>query len=517
MTLSKTISHDEKIFVIRGLVYTLFLFLIGVLAPYIVLDGARFTASEVFLVASIITIAQLISLYLPIRRDSILALFCCDAIFITLLVRVSGASTSPFLVIFPLLAAMGPVVFRSHLSFILIGICLFFSAVSVGWGISIVVIWTAILAVGFLSFYLMKLLVKSEVSLEKSEIARRRLENLQKVILANIPSGLVSIDSDGCVIQINTVGEKILGVQEATFLRKSIDDLLPGLSLEQYSFDASARSREVLDYVSTGGKLLKLGYSTAKLEDPEDQHILGTLLVFQDLTSVIKMEHELRMSEKLAAVGKLAAGIAHEIRNPLAGISGSAQLLMGSSALHEEDTQLLKIIQRESTRLDGLITEFLEYVKPQDLDLKKIDLVAIAKESVESVKVNSKWRELGANIELESDAEHCFVDGEANKITQVLMNLMFNAGQAGAKKVKVKIEDFGAISILDDGSGITRENMGRLFEPFFTTKDKGTGLGLAISYRMIEAMGGRIDVSSPAEDFCQNGGSIFKVILRRPK
>ncbi|NCN40176.1 PAS domain-containing protein [bacterium] len=508
---------QSKILGFRGLVYILIVSVLSILVDYVILDGARFGASDIFALASIIAFAQLVCLYLPNRASSYLALFCSDAVLITVLVRVSGASASPFLVLFPLLAGVGPVVFRSYYSYVLIGVCLLFSAVSIGWGVSIVAIWTAIVAVGFLSSYLMKLLQSSEVSLERSEVARRRLENLQKVILANIPSGLVSVDSEGCVIQVNTIGERILGISEEACLRRSVAELLPGLKIEDRLEQDPIRSREIVDYLSPEGKLLKLGYSTARLADPEDGHVLGTLLVFQDLTSVIKMEHELRMSEKLAAVGKLAAGIAHEIRNPLAGISGSAQLLSGSNSMGEEDSQLLRIIQRESTRLDGLITEFLEYVRPQESEVKPIDISVIAKESVESVKVNSKWIEMGATLRFEAPESPCMVEGLAGKVTQVLMNLIINAGQAGAKNVLVRVEEDGSVSVFDDGSGISVQNQARLFEPFFTTKDKGTGLGLAICYRIIEAMGGRIDVTSPAEDFCENGGSIFKVSFRRSK
>ena len=505
----------SRLFFYRGLVYVPLLFVLGTISSHIVLEGARFQASDLFMLASIVTLAQLASLFLPLKAHSVLALFFCDAVLVTVLVRVSGTSSSPFLVLFPVLAALGPLTFRSHLSFVLIGICLFFSALAIGWGVSILGNWVAILAVGLLSFYLVKLLMKSEVSLEISESARRRLENLQKVILANIPSGLVSIDSDGSVIQINTVGEKILGVREEEFLRRPLRDLIPGLDIDPSDSIVGARTREVMDYLSPKNSILKLGYSTAKLEDPDDNHILGTLLVFQDLTAVIKMEHELRMSEKLAAVGKLAAGIAHEIRNPLAGISGSAQLLMGATSMNEEDSQLLRIIQRESTRLDGLITEFLEYVRPQDMELKAINIAGIAKEVSESVKVNSKWVEMGTQLELIVDDDEILADGDANKMIQVLMNLIINAGQSGAQNVQVQVSKDAWIEVRDNGSGIPIENQSRLFEPFFTTKEKGTGLGLAISYRVIEAMGGTVDVISPASEFCENGGSIFKVRFRK--
>ena len=513
-------SPSYRLYWIRGLVYILFLVLLGSVLPHIVLEGAGLKGSQIFLIATLVTAAQCISVFLPLRRHATLALFFCDALFTMILVRVSGSASSPFLVMFPVIAALGPVTFQNHYFYLIMGACLLFSGVALGWGVGIVGSWIAIIAVGFLSWYLLKLLRSSEISLEKSEVARRRLENLQKVILANIPSGLVSVDSDGAIIQINTVGEQILEISEEAFLRKSIEELIPGVELDAHNelrVEDRARSRKLLDFVNHRGKLLKLGYSTAVLADPDGDEILGTLLVFQDLTEVIKLENEVRMNEKLAAIGKLAAGIAHEIRNPLAGISGSAQLLAGSVAVNEEDKQLLNIIQRESSRLDGLITEFLEYVRPQDVQLKKIDIVDIATQVGESLKVSSKWKDLNTALNFDMPSAEVWVNGEANKLTQVVMNLVLNAGQAGAQNVQVSVRSENEktfLEVRDDGSGISLENQARLFEPFFTTKDSGTGLGLAICYKMIEAMGGRIDVISPAHDFCANNGSLFKIELR---
>lgn len=509
---------SERIFWVRGLFYLLLLILIGSFLPYVVLEGASYSGHQVFLLATLVAAAQLVVLLLPRRKDALLALFLSDALFFMVLVRVSGMSASPFLVLFPVLAALAPVVFRGAFSYVLITSCVVMAATALGWGVGILGISVSILAVGALSTYLSRLLVRSEESLEKSEIARRRLENLQKVILANIPSGLVSIDSDGTVIQVNSVGERILGIRESEYLRKSIDSLLPGVDPEVGpQEDDSIANRRVLEFVRDDGSIAKLGYSTAELKEPGGEDVLGTLLVFQDLTKVISMENELRLNEKLAAVGKLAAGIAHEIRNPLAGISGSAQLLAGAKGLSEEDKHLLTIIRRESARLDGLITEFLEYVRPPDIHLKAVNLYGICEQVKESLAVNPKWQGLDTSLTLKESGQDLEADAEVNKLTQIVMNLILNAGQAGASLVEVEVSQTNTrhlqIEVRDNGSGISEENQKRLFEPFFTTKDSGTGLGLAVSYKMLEAMGGRIDVISPAEDFCEKNGSIFRMIL----
>lgn len=513
-----SLAAADRIFWIRGLSYLLLLVVLGAFLPYVVLEGASYSGHQIFFLATLVTFAQLVVLFLPRRNDAILALFLSDALFFMVLVRVSGMSASPFLVLFPVLAALAPVLFRGLFSYILIGACLVMSATALGWGVGILGVSISILAVGALSTYLSRLLVSSEASLEKSETARRRLENLQKVILANIPSGLVSIDSDGTVIQVNSVGERILGIREGKFLRKPIDSLLPGIDpAVGVQGEDSLGNRRILEYLKDDGSMAKLGYSTAELKDPDGSDILGTLLVFQDLTKVISMENELRLNEKLAAVGKLAAGIAHEIRNPLAGISGSAQLLAGTKGLSEEDQHLLSIIRRESTRLDGLITEFLEFVRPPDIHLKAVKLYEVCQQVKDNLSVNPKWQGLESSLELLESGQELEAEAEVNKLTQIVMNLVLNAGQAGASKVQIEVlkgeRNRVLIEVRDNGSGITEENQKRLFEPFFTTKDSGTGLGLAVSYKMLEAMGGRIDVISPAEDFCEKNGSIFRMTL----
>jgi two-component system sensor histidine kinase PilS (NtrC family) len=516
-------SENSLTFPIRGGIYVFFVGFMGVFGPNIVFEGAAYSHVQILMLASAICLGQAI---MSLRRQplpSVLALFLCDAALIMSLVKVSGASASPFLVLFPLLAISGAVIFPIRLTLILVGSSLVFSGEAVGWGLSVVSSWVAILAVSFLGTYLVKLLSKSGADLKVSETARKRLENLQKAILANIPSGLMSVDDKGLIIQVNQVGGRILGLTESAVLNRSLLDLVPGFRrgferLDQViaaggkSLTDDLRNRQILDYFGSDGKVLKLGYSLAALEDPEDGHILGTLVVFQDLTQILKLEEDLRMSEKLAAVGKLAAGIAHEIRNPLAGISGSAQLLSGTAALGSEDAHLLTIIQRESVRLDGLITEFLEYVRPHKLELRPIDLSKVVSDTVESLMVNSKWKDLGCKLDVEAAGDApLMVQGDANKITQVLFNFILNAGQAKASRVVVRLGPGPLLQVLDDGGGISPANMKRLFEPFFTTKDKGTGLGLAISYRVLEAMGARVKVLSPAEGFAERGGSVFKI------
>jgi two-component system sensor histidine kinase PilS (NtrC family) len=238
-----------------------------------------------------------------------------------------------------------------------------------------------------------------------------------------------------------------------------------------------------VEYQTEQGGKLKLGYSLARLYDPEDKSPIGTLIVFQDLTHIIELEEKLRLNEKLAAVGKLAAGIAHEIRNPLASISGCAQLLSGNQDLDEEDKKMLQIIQSESQRLDGLITDFLEYVRPPQPKLENVDLKALIERLEQSFSHNSKWKALNCTLVSQLPEKGFNILGDSNKITQVLMNFVLNSGQAGAKEVKLELSSNGKLQIGDDGAGIAKNIQNRIFEPFFTTKTStsGTGLGLYLS------------------------------------
>jgi len=501
--------------------------LVGIFSTAIVFEGTALKTSEIFLLFTVLCSGQALLALFPPKDEhfetTLFALFLTDSLLAMILVRNSGSSSSPFLVLFPLLALAGSVVFRARFSYLLTSLLGLFMVVAVGFGMAIVGNGLAIVTTGVLGVYLMKALTASGVALKKSEGARRRLENLQKAILANIPSGLMSVDSEGHVIQVNGVGLKILGIKESDVLNVHLRDVLPEIADKVYRSKTivpltgleSNTERHTLAHQRPDGEALSLGYSVARLKDPEDNSVLGTLVVFQDLTLITRMEENLRMSEKLAAVGKLAAGIAHEIRNPLAGISGSAQLLSGHADLIDEDRKLLDIIQRESTRLDGLITEFLEYVRPQKPKLEPVKIEVLIGQVLESVRVNPKWKDSNATVTVRSEAPAEFtLQGDRNKIIQVLMNLLLNSVQAGAKRIEVVLTVSGIVEVRDDGKGISKEHLGRLFEPFFTTKESGTGLGLAVSYRSLEAMGAVVNVRSPIPEFTPQGGTAFQMQFR---
>ncbi len=518
----------SKVFSYRSLVYLVVLSTVAIFSPMLLSENASISASRVFAIFTLVAFGQVFLSFKTLLSEWVaLVFFLSDAAVIMVLVRVSGSSASPFLVLYPLLVLGCAIVFKPLLSGIITGATLVFMYFSIGSSVSILGNSLAILMTAFLGMYLVSALDSSGVALKKSEGARRRLENLQKAILANIPSGLMSIDSEGRIIQVNAVGLRILNLNEGRVLGSHIRNLLPGLDVEILKLNTLVPrvgapedladlvghgDRPIVNFNLSSGDTLQLGYSVARLSDPEDKSIIGSLLVFQDLTDILKMEESLRLSEKLAAIGKLAAAIAHEIRNPLASISGSAQLLSDVKQISDEDKKLLSIIQRESTRLDELITEFLEYVHPHKPKMEPINLYELCERVVDGLKVNAKWKALNTSISISPRSSRTqIILGDTNKITQALLNFIFNSGQAGATKVELGLESAHRLEVRDNGSGISLENKKRLFEPFFTTKERGTGLGLATSYRALQSMRAEVSVSSPALQFCEKGGTIFSI------
>lgn len=517
-------SKSDFILTWRASAYALLAAIVSIFSVHLFFEGAGYRPSEILFVISVIATGQA---FMSIKRGSaestLLPLFLADAVLAMLLVKASGSSSSPFLVLFPLLSLGGSIIFTPVAAFTLAGFCIVFMALAVGFGFSILGNAAAITATSLLGIYLMRALQQTDTALTASEGARRRLENLQKAILANIPSGLMSIDSQGRVIQVNGVGMRILGLPEDQILGRDLRSVLPRIDSQVSKLNTLV---PVLDHHEPGvdrptvryrrpGDVeeLQLGYSVARLTDPVDRGVLGTLVVFQDLTKVIQLEENLRLSEKLAAVGKLAAGIAHEIRNPLASISGSAQLLSSLTGLSDEDKTLLSIIQRESSRLDNLITDFLEYVRPTKLKFEVVALDEVVAKLIESMNVNPKWQKLGCKL-TSAMGGGVKVQGDANRISQVLMNFAWNSGQAGARRAEFRLGPGPRLELRDDGSGISPEVRSRIFEPFFTTKETGTGLGLAVSYKVLQAMEAQIEVISPIPDFTEKGGTMIRIDFR---
>ncbi|MCB0355478.1 MAG: ATP-binding protein, partial [Bdellovibrionales bacterium] len=330
-----------------------------------------------------------------------------------------------------------------------------------------------------------------------------------QLIISNVGSGLISVDNHLRITQYNKYAKTLLNTE-----------------LEGCSFDDIFG--EVFDKIEPLLMSLKRGEVTrfeTEMHLDNDQRIIefvmskiidnqnvnsGFVVLFQDLTQLKSLEIKLRQKEKLAAVGQLAAGIAHEIRNPLASISGSIQLLAAKEGVSEDEKKrLMAITVKEIDRLNGLISEFLEYVKPEAKKEDIVDINVILKEIMMSVSVN---KTLNANVQQDIQlASQKVIQGNPDKLKQALLNIVINAYQAMSKldmgKIKIRTWDKAdslVVTIQDQGEGITPENLNRIFEPFHTTKAKGTGLGLAVAHKIFESHGANVHVESEI-----NKGTVF--------
>lgn len=512
----------SNVIIYRAFSYVLVAALLAIYSSNLFFEENPIKLSFIFMIMSGLSFLQFLFWFKRESQWSLFFLFLADSALSMLIIKGTGGSASPFLVLFPVISLAGAILFKIRvLPWVLMGACTFMMTFAVGFGPSIVGNAMAIIGTCVLGYYLSMALEKTDQALSRVQLEKKRLQNLQKAIMANIPSGLMSVNSTGKIIQVNNIALTILGKGSSDVLGYHLYEFLPELDRLRSHLETVTsindsfepiKDRKTINFKRDDGTSVILGYSLARLSDPDDLSPIGTLIVFQDLTEIMQMEKSLRLSEKLAAVGELAAGIAHEIRNPLAGISGGAQLLQGAEGLDEEDKKLLDIIQKESTRLDHLITEFLEYVKPKEAKREAVDLEKASYRVLELLKFNPKWQQLNCQASVQTHGmNNQRALGDEDKIIQIFLNFVLNAGQAGAKNVLIEIIDGIQVQIKDDGPGIPKEHQDRIFEPFFTTKDTGTGLGLAISYRALESMSATIKLDSPALDFAPEKGTIFSI------
>lgn len=345
--------------------------------------------------------------------------------------------------------------------------------------------------------------------LSTSALALDKLRALNDNIVRSLNSGLLTVDSGAKLLYANPTANEILGLSDDDIGRR-LDELLPGLTLDH----DGVHGRQELVVERSPGAAVRIGLSHSPLTDAEGAE-LGHVVNFQDLTRLHELTQRVRRNDRLAALGGLAASVAHEIRNPLAAISGSAELL-GTAELGDEDAKLLGIIRRESNRLSDLITDLLAFTRPRQPQTRPVDVGRTTAESCEAFRVDPS----AANIELRLDAqpaphEQALARLDPTQLSQVLWNLLRNAAEAmqgrGTIDVRVEADESEVrISVQDDGPGIEPEVAERVFDPFFTTKESGSGFGLAIVHRVVEDNGGVVTCESEP-----GAGSIFTMTFER--
>ena len=390
------------------------------------------------------------------------------------------------------------------------------------------------------SFYVIALLTSFAAEREKKasdllvekKSAFDQLDLLHRSIIESVDTGILTVDLSGNIKSFNTKAEKITGFLRSEIINKKINDALPFFSRilnEEGQWKPGSRFE-----VADSGKIL--GCSVSRLVDG-DREKIGNILIFQDLTVIKEMEDQIEKNKRLAFVGEMAANLAHEIRNPLASISGPIQMLSKDARLDETDRRLMQIVLRGKDRLEGFVKDFLLLSRPKQSERKDIDVKSIIADVLESLRFSPEWHK---DIEVTRDlCNPSSIYGNRAEIRQVIWNMTSNAVQAMPEGGRLKIattsypsatdgnsppspifplaerksfsiptlakggreevldrKQYLEIRISDNGCGIEEKDLDRVFEPFYTTKENGTGLGLAIVNRIVENHMGKIRIES---------------------
>src|SRR5438270_1531747 len=368
----------------------------------------------------------------------------------------------------------------------------------------------AFLAVAYLAGLLTSKLRQVGVELKDTSGALESLQALHENIIQSISSGLITTGLDGRITLVNTAAQRLLDRMPTELLGSPVHQLfldpLPTVESQrthgEVRFDAPTRFRKTVRVRVTA------------LSVPERGE-LGYVYVLDDLTEIRRLEREVRIQDKLAAVGRLAAAIAHEIRNPLTSIAGSVSMLSGVPEMNEDHRRLLDIVTRESQRLNSIITDFLAYSRNKQYHFDRVDLIQSVEDTLTLMDHRMTAEKTGITIERRYAVREAWAIADGDRLKQVFWNLCENAVRAmkDGGTLTAAVESLGddwQISFIDTGKGMTPQQIEKIFEPFQSDFEGGTGLGLAIVYQIVQAHEGKVWArSKPGQ------GTTFVLRLRR--
>lgn len=335
-----------------------------------------------------------------------------------------------------------------------------------------------------------------------AKVSLSRIKAFSDTLVDNMPIGLVVIGEKGDIVTLNDVSEELLVISSADAQGKRARDMLPGQIMDLIGGIRSPHDIAVQDIHMDLHDRRRVCEASASLLRDEDNHFLGHIVLLRDITEIEHLKREMERKERLASIGSLAAGVAHEIRNPLSSIKGFATYFKERYRDTPDDQRIADIMVGEVERLNRVIGQLLDFARPMDLRKEPRPLLDIVNRSLDTVEKQAQERGITIHRPHPS-AEPCIAEVDPDKIGQVMLNCLLNAMEAmeggGALSVSVDCDEKPSrfcIIIHDTGHGIPADDLPQIFVPYFTSKQSGTGLGLAIVHKIMEAHGGEIKVES---------------------
>ncbi len=495
------------------------------LDPFFFLIGVTYALSVVYLA----------TLWLTERHTWLVDLqFAADAVLVCAFIHVTGGVTSLFasLILLPIIAASTVRYRRGALQVAALSAALYLAMVGhqyLDWGVLPAPLESTFgragglvelpgvrfaqytVGINLFGFFAVALLAGSLAEGLRSAGARlvdasNQIDDLRAFnehVIDSLLSGLVTVHDDGRIHTFNRAASLITGVPVSQAIGSDVRDVLQLPTEVRSGLHAlgDAQSLRVdVEYRHASGRRLDVGLTATRLAFPDGRR--GHLFAFQDVTNVRRLERDARLRQRLAAVGEMAAGIAHEIRNPLAAMSGSIQVLREELPLTDEQAQLMDIVLRESERLNDTIRSFLAYAGPQRSTRTRLDLAAVVQDTAILLRNSTEARE-GHVIRVAVPPDPVWYEADENQIRQILWNLATNglrAMEAGGELVlsvePPTTDGEVVLAVHDEGCGIPAEDMDGIFQPFRSSFEKGTGLGLAIVHRIVSDSNGSVQVKS---------------------
>ena len=356
--------------------------------------------------------------------------------------------------------------------------------------------------------------------MQSFQTAKRSLQDTSAFadeVVTSLPVGLIATDKNGKIAFFNSAAEHITGLDLSKARGEDLENISPNhfCELKEALDRGESISEKEMVCEFAKDKIVPVSVSASKIINEEDQFV-GQVLILRDLGEVRRLQDEIRRKEKLVAIGGLAAGVAHEIRNPLSSIKGLASYFKNKFEEDSDDKEAAGVMIQEVDRLNRVISELLEFARPTQLNFKAVDINDLLEHSVRLIQQEAVTK--GITIKLNLCQQRLSSEIDSDRFSQCLLNLYLNALQAMDNGGRLTIENsiteenLIKIEIKDTGSGIHTEDLDKIFDPYFTTKAKGTGLGLAIVHKIIEAHKGEIKVRSVSGQ-----GTSFTIVIPNKK